>query len=78
MVSYAYSRGCNNVLLLYPNTSENLADDPTFTIPSGFGKNKFKVRVCEVPFWSSSDHREVEEKLQVALTKMLNNTTNEH
>lgn len=72
MVSYAYRRGCSNVILLYPNTSENLADEQTFSIPSGLEESNINITVCDVPFWSNSNHREVEEGLKIALARILN------
>lgn len=71
MVSYSYRRGCSNVILLYPNTSERLADAHAFSIPSGFGDSSVNVKVCEVPFWSSSDYRKVEKDLRVTLNSVL-------
>ncbi|MBX0335184.1 hypothetical protein K3G39_18265 [Pontibacter sp. HSC-14F20] len=71
MVSYAYRRGCSNVILLYPNTSEKLADAHTFSIPSGSGDSSVNVKVCEVPFWSRSDYRKVEKDLRVILDNVL-------
>lgn len=71
MVSYAYRRGCSNVILLYPNTSEKLAETCTFSIPAGSGGSNINIKVCEVPFWSSSDWRRVEKDLKDTLTKVL-------
>jgi 5-methylcytosine-specific restriction enzyme subunit McrC len=72
MISYAYRRGCSNVLLLYPNTSEELADDFTFNVPSGFGDESINIKVCEVPFWNSSGHIIIEEELREAISLILN------
>lgn len=71
MVSYAYRRGCNNVILLYPNTSGNLADANIFSIPSGFGESEINIRVCEVPFWNNSNHKLVEEDLKNTLESII-------
>ncbi|MCP2044701.1 McrC family protein [Pontibacter sp. HSC-36F09] len=72
MVSYAYRRGCENVILLYPNTSEELADDYTFCIPSGLGEGIINVKVSEVPFWSKNNQKVIEEGLMKALASLLN------
>ncbi|MFD3003848.1 McrC family protein [Pontibacter toksunensis] len=71
MVSYAYRRECSKVLLLYPNTSEELASDYTFSIPSGLGENSINITVCEVPFWNAITHKKVEEDLKNALANIL-------
>jgi 5-methylcytosine-specific restriction enzyme subunit McrC len=53
MVSYAYKRGCNEVLLLYPNINESLHEPDTFEINSGFQDSAVvRITAIEVPFWS--------------------------
>lgn len=73
MISYAYRRGTNKVILLYPNTSENLPEDYVFKIQKSNENEEIKIKVADVPFWSSIDHSEVEEKLLIKLDNVLRN-----
>jgi len=43
MISYAYRRGTNKVLLIYPNTSDKLADDSVFLINKGTKDETIKI-----------------------------------
>ena len=53
MVSYAVKRGCKELILLYPNISEELNAPDTFEIVTGFeGRDKIVIKAAEVPFWS--------------------------
>lgn len=66
MVSYAFKRGCTNILLLYPNISETLNDMDAFEIFSRFeGSEKITITALEVPFWmiKSFDAKELEKNL---------------
>jgi 5-methylcytosine-specific restriction enzyme subunit McrC len=67
MISYAYRRGTDKVLLIYPNTSDKLADDHTFLIKKGTKDETIKIKAADVPFWSLDGHLSVEEKLKVTL-----------
>jgi 5-methylcytosine-specific restriction enzyme subunit McrC len=72
MTSYAFRRGCNAVLLLYPNCSEEVQKDITINISSGFSTNdKIKVVAAEVPFWSMDKFPSVSEKLTEKLDDLL-------
>ncbi len=53
MLTYAYRRGCNNVLMLYPNTGDKV-NTHTFNIKSGYEDfdEVIKVTVADVPIWS--------------------------
>lgn len=53
MTSYAFRRGCTDVLLLYPNL-ENTKNSPDyFEICSGFNlEDKIKITAMEIPFWT--------------------------
>lgn len=53
MTSYAFRRGCTDVLLLYPNL-ENTKNFPDyFEICSGFNlEDKIKITAMEIPFWA--------------------------
>ncbi len=56
VVSYAYRRGCTEVMLVYPNTSEEIREPVLFEITSGFpGSEVIRVTVLEIPFWSMND-----------------------
>src|SRR5664280_2036497 len=67
MISYAYRRGTNKVLLIYPNTSDKLADDSVFLINKGTKDETIKITAADVPFWSLDGHSSVEENLKVKL-----------
>jgi 5-methylcytosine-specific restriction enzyme subunit McrC len=73
MTSYAYRRGCENVLLLYPNENEFISDSDTFNITSGFNDNNtIKVIAGEIPFWSIKGIEVVPVLLKNKLQKLLN------
>ncbi|MGA3014368.1 MAG: hypothetical protein ABSD71_10075 [Bacteroidales bacterium] len=73
MVSYAYKRGCNEILLLYPNINETLHDPDTFEINSGFQDNVVvKITAIEVPFWSTQNFSLLSERLKELLHKAIN------
>jgi 5-methylcytosine-specific restriction enzyme subunit McrC len=67
MISYAYRRGTDKVLLIYPNTSDKLADDYVFLINKGTKDEIIKIKAIDVPFWSNHGHSSVEENLKVIL-----------
>jgi 5-methylcytosine-specific restriction enzyme subunit McrC len=67
MISYAYRRGTDKVLLIYPNTSEELADDFVFFIDKGTKDETIKIKVADVPFWSKDGYPYVEKKLKTKL-----------
>ncbi|MCQ1534513.1 hypothetical protein FTO70_02140 [Methanosarcina sp. KYL-1] len=73
MISYAYRRGTDKVLLIYPNTSEKLADDSVFLINKGTMDETIKIKAIDVPFWSLDGHSYVEENLKVKLIDILSN-----
>ncbi len=73
MISYAYRRGTGRVLLLYPNTSTNLPEDYVFKIQKSIENEEIRIKVADVPFWSSVDHLEVETNLFIKLTNLLSN-----
>ena len=65
MASYAYKRGCQQVLLLYPNKGEQCETVDTFNIGSGFGDDvNISVTACEIPFWSMNDFNTLEGSLR--------------
>lgn len=64
MVSYAFKRGCTDILLVYPNISENVNHPDYFEIISGFpGMDKINVTAIEIPFWTDSDITKLDNKL---------------
>jgi 5-methylcytosine-specific restriction enzyme subunit McrC len=72
VVSYSYRRGCNEVILIYPNASEEIRPVNTFEIPSGLDSNQIiQVKVAEIPFWSMDNFSEIENYLKIALNKLL-------
>jgi hypothetical protein len=74
MVSYGYKRGITNIILVYPNISEDLNSSDRFEIISGFvGQEKLNVVTMEIPFWSFKDFNGIDEKLYNAVEQNLNN-----
>lgn len=73
MISYAYRRGTDKVILSYPNTSDKLAGDYMFKVQKSKENEHIKIKVVDIPFWSSTDHKEVESKLLVRLGNVLRN-----
>jgi 5-methylcytosine-specific restriction enzyme subunit McrC len=72
MISYAYRRGCNKVILLYPNTSENLSPIHTFKINSGLEPgHTIYIQVAEIPFWNAHYHTQIEARLLQEFDKLL-------
>jgi 5-methylcytosine-specific restriction enzyme subunit McrC len=71
MISYAYRRGTDKVLILYPNTTKNLAEDVTFTIEKARGNESIKIKIAEVPFWSETNHLNIEDAFKARLRKIL-------
>ncbi len=78
MLSYAYKRGCTDVILVYPNNSEEINPPDKFELVSGFGgKDKITVTAIEIPFSSLNDFSALESKLIEALGSTLNSILNE-
>ncbi|MCX6230914.1 MAG: restriction endonuclease [Bacteroidetes bacterium] len=73
MVSYAFKRGCTDILLVYPNLSETLNHEDKFEIDSGFPLNeKINVTAIEIPFWSFTNFYKLETEMEKSITKNLN------
>lgn len=72
MTSYAFRRGCNQVLLLYPNQVETLSEPDTFSISNSDSTQTIKVIAAEVPFWSKKGHQIVEQNIFETFSKLLN------
>jgi 5-methylcytosine-specific restriction enzyme subunit McrC len=72
MVSYALRRGCTDIVLVYPNLSENLNEPDTFEIISGFEKHEIiKVTAIEIPFWSFTNFDKLTIELEKTIVKAL-------
>lgn len=72
MVSYAFKRGCTDLLLIYPNISEELNGNDTFVINSGFDIDcQLRLIAIEVPFWSIENFENIENKLTLELDRHL-------
>lgn len=73
MVSYAFSRGCTDILLVYPNISENLNEFDKFEIVSGFsGNERINVTAIEIPFWSLTKFDNLKTEMELVISKSLN------
>ncbi len=71
MISYAYRRGTDKVLLIYPNASEKLAED-SFFINNPLTDQEIEIKAIDVPFWSPDGHLYVEENLKNMLRIIFN------
>ena len=74
MTSYAFRRGCAEILLLYPNLTEKINEPDVFEITSGFDiSDKVRVTAMEIPFWTERDidTKRLEEKLYRVLASQL-------
>jgi len=79
MVSYAFRRGCTNLIIVYPNLSDTLNPPDTFEIVSGFETHvKLNVTALEIPFWSFSDFGNLEIRLEQVITELLLHSINMH
>ena len=64
MVSYAFKRGCTDILLVYPNISGDINPLDHFDIISGFsGNEKINVTALEISFWTDLDIKTIDKKL---------------
>jgi 5-methylcytosine-specific restriction enzyme subunit McrC len=71
MISYSYRRGTNKVILIYPNTSSKLSDDYIFNVQKENSNEEVKIKVIDVPFWSSKDYSMVRDDLYNKLNNVL-------
>ncbi len=72
ITSYALKRGCNNVLLLYPNIDEKCLEPDIFAITSGFNNSgKIKVTAAEIPFWSKDNFSSITNTMKASLETLL-------
>jgi 5-methylcytosine-specific restriction enzyme subunit McrC len=72
MVSYAFKRGCTDIILVYPNISENINEEDSFEILSGFeGREKITITAMEIPFSSITNFSKLDNKLFEIIEKRL-------
>lgn len=71
MISYAYRRGTNKVLMIYPNDLENQIENHTFNVRNAKGDEEIKIKIIDVPFWSEKDHRLIHGSLLAKLKNAL-------
>ncbi len=77
MVSYAFKRGCTDLVLVYPNLSDNINDNDKFEIISGFeGQEMINVTAMEIPFWSMTDLKGIDKRIYEIVEKSLNQILN--
>jgi 5-methylcytosine-specific restriction enzyme subunit McrC len=73
MVSYAFKRGCTDIILVYPNISDNLNTSDNFKIISGFGgADEITITAMEIPFSSLTNFNELDSMLFETLETQLN------
>jgi len=73
MVSYAFKRGCTDIMLVYPNLSDNLNKPDKFELVSGFPTNeKIKVTAIEIPFWSLANFDNLTTEMGRVIAESLN------
>jgi 5-methylcytosine-specific restriction enzyme subunit McrC len=73
MISYAFRRGCKDIILVYPNIEDSsLNDADIFEIKSGFdGCDKINIAAIEIPFWSLHDFKNIKNKLNEKIEEVL-------
>jgi 5-methylcytosine-specific restriction enzyme subunit McrC len=71
MISYAFKRGTDNVIIIYPNSSDILNDDHVFHINSRLDTKVIQIKIVEVPFWSGLNCKAVEANLKLKLNSVL-------
>lgn len=80
MVSYAFRRGCTDIMLIYPNISDNKINRPDkFKVVSGFTSNeKIKVTAIEIPFWSLTNFDNLTTELECVIAENLNDISQDY
>lgn len=74
MVSYAFKRGCTDIILFYPNLSDTIHEADKFEIVSGFdGNETVTVTAFEIPFTSLLNFENLDRKLNQHLETILSN-----
>lgn len=73
MISYAYKRGCTDIILVYPNITEELNTSDNFKIISGFsGADEIAITAMEIPFSSINNFDKLDSLLYEVIDKQLN------
>lgn len=73
MTSYAFRRGCSNIVLLYPNQSDSINTPDVFHISEPSLSQVIKVTAVEITFWSSTGHHNIHSQLYSTLNSLLSN-----
>lgn len=72
VLSYAFKRGCNEVLLLYPNIDTVVTSPDVFRINTPFSNSTIKVTAAEIPFWSDmAIFADMEDRLKTFFIEIL-------
>lgn len=73
MVSYAFKRGCTDIMLVYPNLSDNINRPDKFELVSGFPANeKINITAIEIPFWSLTKFDSLTNEMEKVVAENLN------
>lgn len=73
MVSYAFKRGCTDIVMVYPNISENIMQPDRFVITSGYdGSERINVTTMEIPFWSFINFEQLDTRLKETIDATIN------
>ncbi len=75
MVSYAFKRGCTDIILVYPNLSDIINTADSFEIISGFeGADKVNIIAIEIPFWTMNNFnsKDLDDKIFKVMEDNLN------
>jgi len=75
MVSYAFKRGCTDIILVYPNLSDIINTADSFEIISGFdGADKVNIIAMEIPFWTMNNFntKDLDDKIFKVMENNLN------
>jgi 5-methylcytosine-specific restriction enzyme subunit McrC len=75
MVSYAFKRGCTDIILVYPNLSDIINTADSFEIISGFeGADKVNIIAMEIPFWTMNNFnaKDLDDKIFKVMEDNLN------
>lgn len=71
MISYAYRRGTDKVLMIYPSALDNQIEDYTFTVRNADSGGAIKIKAIDIPFWSEQNQMLIQEQLLYKLKKSL-------
>jgi len=73
MVSYAFKRGCTDIILVYPNISEVLNTADNFKVISGFrGADEISITAMEIPFSTLTNFNNLDSMLYETIEAQLN------